>query len=391
VYLASLAAALLWKDLGRSLCGLSVGCLAVSVLGLRYALASLGWLSLAWWFPAAQVLALCVWIWALVVLHRFGRRLKLLIEGRCPCCEYMLRGLPENRCPECGREFVAALSSQGRVHCTDQTPARHRKAGFLSGLLGLMKSRRAKVIVLASSAIAVVTIVTVLWVRHALLMKDVVLLVPEGWADLAGPVEVMTTAKKDVLFVRRARQAVEDGETTSDLALTDWQYYRCDIALHNTERIGAGAWRDEDGRITSFHFEPIKNVRVRPVVGSALLEVGGVAVPLAAAMPCGYFVSPSGRLLAVPTAKPQGSLGGAWLGGYTPFSSKQHYHQTARLTDPVIVGRALPIPMVTRLNGRKPTPGKDQMEAIIWSADERFVVYAGSTSLCIVRVKLDGD
>jgi len=256
-----------------------------------------------------------------------------------------------------------------------------------------MKSRKRNVIVLASSAIAVVTIVTVLWVRHALLMKDVVLLVPEGWADLAGPVEVMTTGKQDVPLVRRARRALEDGQGDADISPDEWQYYRCDMVLRNVERIGADAWREEDGLVASsdIRFDPIKKIRIRPVVGAQLLEVGDVVVRLTKRVYCGDTVSPSGRLLSLTTAKPTGNWGAVWLGSTQPGSSKQHYHQVVRLTDPVILGRALPIRMVTDLNGQKPRPGRDQTKAATWSADERFFVYAGSTSLCIVRVMLDGD
>lgn len=255
-----------------------------------------------------------------------------------------------------------------------------------------MKSRRVRLVSIAISVAAVLMIVTVLWVRHAMLMANV--LVPDGWADLAGPVEVMTTAKKDVLLVRRARQAPEDGQTNADIGPNEWQYYRCDMVVRDVERIEADAWQREDGLVTSFEvrFDPIKKIRIKPVVGPALFEVGDTAVPLAAGMPCSHVVSPSGRLVAVPTADSDPGWPGLIYGGsYRVGSSKQHYHQVARLTDPVMVGRSLPIPLVTRMDGRKPRPGRDRMKAIIWSADERFVIYGGSTSLCIVRVNLEGD
>jgi len=256
-----------------------------------------------------------------------------------------------------------------------------------------MKSRKTNVIVLASLALVVVTIVTVLWVRHALLMKDVVLLVPEGWGDLAGPIEVMTTGKQDVLLVRRARRALEDGQTNADIGPNEWQYYRCDIVLRDVERIEPDAWREEDGLVGSseIRFDPIKKIRIRPVVGAVLLEVGDTVVELTTGSYRGDVISPSGRLVAFMTSDPDPIFGAALPGSYRTGSSKQHYCQVACLTDPVTVGRALPIPMVTRLDKRKPRPGRDEPKAIIWSADERFVVYAGSTSLCIVRVSMDED
>lgn len=49
---------------------------------------------------------IAVWVWGLVLLRRFGNSLTLIAAGNCAHCGYSLRGLPEARCPECGRPFV---------------------------------------------------------------------------------------------------------------------------------------------------------------------------------------------------------------------------------------------------------------------------------------------
>jgi predicted amidophosphoribosyltransferase len=49
-----------------------------------------------------------------VLFWAFGPGILLLFlrpthprRGHCPRCGYLLRGLPEPRCPECGRPFTA--------------------------------------------------------------------------------------------------------------------------------------------------------------------------------------------------------------------------------------------------------------------------------------------
>ena len=61
--------------------------------------------------------AILIWIWVLVILSRFGKELRPIqqILGHIVClgCGYLLKGLPEPRCPECGRPFVPVTSAAG--------------------------------------------------------------------------------------------------------------------------------------------------------------------------------------------------------------------------------------------------------------------------------------
>jgi hypothetical protein len=55
-------------------------------------------------------ISIAVWVWGLVLLWRFGVKLADALAGRCLECGYLLQGLPEPRCPECGRAFSASDS-----------------------------------------------------------------------------------------------------------------------------------------------------------------------------------------------------------------------------------------------------------------------------------------
>ena len=48
---------------------------------------------------------LCVGVWALVLLWRFGNRIVVATNDRCFNCGYPHQGLDERRCPECGLSF----------------------------------------------------------------------------------------------------------------------------------------------------------------------------------------------------------------------------------------------------------------------------------------------
>lgn len=58
-------------------------------------------------FLAAGLLAL--WGW------NFARKRAWILEGKCARCGYLLRGLTEARCPECGTPFNASDPEQGAV------------------------------------------------------------------------------------------------------------------------------------------------------------------------------------------------------------------------------------------------------------------------------------
>lgn len=76
------------------------------------------------------------------------------------------------------------------------------------------------------------------------------------------------------------------------------------------------------------------------------------------------------------------------FGGGAPdsSSSRQHYHQLLSLEDFSWIGDPLRIPFVTKMNGATPKVGKDLLTGVGWSYDERFVVYTGKVSFCIVEI-----
>jgi len=93
-------------------------------------------------------------------------------------------------------------------------------------------------------------------------------------------------------------------------------------------------------------------------------------------------------MVVLVSADPDMQMGGL-MGGMVRGSSRQHYHHVVSLADATLVGKRLRIPMVTRLAGRQAKPGRDKFVDICWSADERYVVYIGRTSLCVVPVEHD--
>lgn len=61
--------------------------------------------------PGVLVVGLVVGTFAagLVLLHQFRRVLRAVSDGRCVECGYLLTGLPEPRCPECGTKFLRVV------------------------------------------------------------------------------------------------------------------------------------------------------------------------------------------------------------------------------------------------------------------------------------------
>ena len=55
-----------------------------------------------------------------IYVVRERRNKKLNREGRCLNCGYDLRGLPENRCPECGRADDSQIDPASSTHNTGQ-------------------------------------------------------------------------------------------------------------------------------------------------------------------------------------------------------------------------------------------------------------------------------
>jgi hypothetical protein len=66
-------------------------------------------LGLIWHFSLSLVAVLAM----LYTAYRLGPVVRRL-EGKCVRCGYMLRGLPEARCPECGAAFNPADLEEDR-------------------------------------------------------------------------------------------------------------------------------------------------------------------------------------------------------------------------------------------------------------------------------------
>ena len=128
------------------------------------------------------------------------------------------------------------------------------------------------------------------------------------------------------------------------------------------------------------------DVRIRPMGRWCQVEIAESTIKLAEGVPCGWVASPTGEKLVVLTAK--GDLGIGWPWGLSSGgSSRPHILQVVWLKHGTIVGHAWRLPTATRVKkGRKPRPGRDKLVCAVWSADERFVVYVGKKSLCIVPV-----
>jgi len=106
LYLAHMARRFGLAGLGRSFRFVLWAYIPITLLGR-----SLGFLEPEWtWLArsafASLFLALCLWIWALALLSIFSARLTRALQGQCIRCGYLLVGLPEPRCPECGQPFV---------------------------------------------------------------------------------------------------------------------------------------------------------------------------------------------------------------------------------------------------------------------------------------------
>jgi len=170
-------------------------------------------------------------------------------------------------------------------------------------------------------------------------------------------------------------------------------YYRYDPETDDVEPADADAWELSPGRVTTCgeEYTPIKEVYGKRVSGQAMLIIDGSKLPVAAAGPGKSAISPTGELVVVVSADAEIELSLIMGGGGRLGSQRQHYHQVASLKEEAWVGEPLRIPMVTRLAGREAKPGRDYLVDICWSADERYVVYVGRRSLCIVPVEWQGD
>ncbi len=68
-------------------------------------------------------------------------------------------------------------------------------------------------------------------------------------------------------------------------------------------------------------------------------------------------------------------------------STRQHFLQFLSLETKTKVNGPVRIPMITGMGGSKPRLGRDLLVDMIWSADGRYVVFVGLTSLAIVDVE----
>lgn len=89
------------------------------------------------YFCCDAILKLSVGIWALYFLWRFGNAIILAARGRCLRCGYLLAGLTECRCSECGTPFSrgwdlefqadgCATASDGSMDAIDPAAAKIR-------------------------------------------------------------------------------------------------------------------------------------------------------------------------------------------------------------------------------------------------------------------------
>jgi len=73
------------------------------------------------WYLGASIAAVLAMLYA---AHRLGPVVRRL-EGKCARCGYLLRGLPEPRCPECGTPFNPADLEEDRAR-RESAPADRR-------------------------------------------------------------------------------------------------------------------------------------------------------------------------------------------------------------------------------------------------------------------------
>jgi len=289
-----------------------------------------------------------------------------------------------------------------------------------------------KLALCALAALLVVLLVAagVYW-SWAHIASDVKTFAPDGWAALEGHTELMVFPDRDVLVIRRAKAREEmlssspSGREQDDEA-QPWLYYEYDPAAETLERVSSERWNSSHGHITrcargglpSYIQFDARSVYVtdftkemKHLMKEGRRRIRWALSPSVEACSTDTWSPPEERLAQLTRCMSELRAAGAGffeksfvlllsadpdeqmslMGHIVQGSRRQHYHQVASLKEGAWVGEPLRIPMVTRLAGREARPGRDYLVDICWSADERYVVYVGRTSLCIVPVEYQGD
>ena len=292
--------------------------------------------------------------------------------------------------------------------------------------------QRWKALVKYGAVALAVAVGAAVWVYVAVfqIRSDVKVFKPPVWSWLEGRTDLMTFPDRNLLLLRRIRsgeplrrfvpsdeaaaEMVRAGEAgkklrrarrplphgyESEKEVRSIYYYEYDPSLDELKEVDAGAWDTEHGSVSVCYAvgrspfgpsplpPPLTTAgweRVRPARDRATGEEGVF-----------WRVSPSGEQVSILSADRElfGSTG-LLGGGPTRGSSRQHHHEVFALDGNNKVGRTLRVPMISYFADSIlvwEAPRGDKLVAAGWSADERFVVYVGRTSLCIVPTVVGGD
>ncbi len=235
--------------------------------------------------------------------------------------------------------------------------------------------------------------------------REVLVFVPDGWAGLHGNIQLTTIVDGSQYILRRAHSNDDSGDE-------EWAYFRLDVVKRELHVATPPNWCFDPERTVDCQDTIPLNARLGPMgLSVSKIYTRTHALKKAGARLISIVFSPSVRrvwaysrlqgppidgdvasdrrevsgrrsenLASIVSAVPDWQLSVGFF-GTVKGSSRQHYHQILSLDDFTFRGKALRIPMVTA--GPPFSPGRDYLENVCWTADERYVILIGRYTLCV--------
>lgn len=238
---------------------------------------------------------------------------------------------------------------------------------------------------------------------------DVMVFAPDDWSELRGPTEILTLVETSQYLIRRAG-------SDADVEVEDWDYFLLDIEKRNLELVDPTLWEEEPEvksdcaqilpinlrlgrsqvdvsamyrRLHSLQKAGPRLIKTKLAPSTrrrALRHVEMASAPQESTVPQpGLSHSDEESFASVISAKLDWQLSIGFL-GTVKGSARQHYHQILSLDDFTFRGKAVRIPMVTA--GPPFSPGRDYLENVCWTADERYIILIGRYTLCVLPTGL---